>query len=313
MKAQKITVIRTAVGSPPVASLIIDLQSRGVRVVGLDSNPLSAGFFLCDAHYIIPKAKNKNFLKEFLKICDREKPTAVISGPEAEIVILAKNKKLFAKRGILLLVPDYQTAKICADKVATNNFFKKENIPIPQIYSQGKVRFPAIIKPRFGGGSSQVYKVEDKIEFDFYIRKVPRPVIQEFIRGDEYTIDVLADVNSNPLSIVPRLRISTESGISMKGRTVNDLELINYCSQIVKKLKIIGPSCIQCIKNKQGIYFLEINTRFGGGSNLSQKADPSILDNLLRLIKGRPPVKSRGFKDNLTMLRYYSEVYREKL
>ena len=39
------------------------------------------------------------------------------------------------------------------------------------------------------------------------------------------------------------------------------------------------------------------------------KADPSIILNLIKLIRGEQPTQSRGFKEGMVMLRYYSEVY----
>jgi carbamoyl-phosphate synthase large subunit len=60
------------------------------------------------------------------------------------------------------------------------------------------------------------------------------------------------------------------------------------------------------------VKFIEINTRFGGGSILSIKADPTILINLIKLIKGEKTDPSVNFKEALTMMRYYSEIFVNK-
>lgn len=313
MKDSKITIIRTAAGCFSAVGLIKELKRKGARVIGTDCNLLSPGFYFCDKRYVIPKGNNPNFLKEVLKICDVEKPDVIISGPEEEILKLSKNKKLFEKKNILVLVPDYKNVKICVDKLATFDFFKKEKVPTPKIYNKDDIKFPAIIKPRFGRGSRQIFKIENKSELDFYIKKIQDPILQEFVDGVEYTIDIFSDLKGESLSIVPRKRIQVESGISMIGKTIYDKKIIDFCEKIVKKLKLIGPSCIQCIKNKQGIKFIEINPRFGGGSILSIKADSTIISNLIKIIKKKKPIKSKGFKKGLTMLRYYAEVYTKKL
>jgi carbamoyl-phosphate synthase large subunit len=313
MKNFKITVIRTAVGCPSSIGLIKELKKRGVRVVGTDCDSRAVGFSFCDKSYTVPKGSDSKFIPEFFKICEIEKPKAIISGPEEEILTLSKNKNLFEKKNILVLVPDYKTAKICADKVATYEFFKKEDIPTPQIYARSYSKFPSIIKPRFGRGGTNIFKIENKFELKFYLRKIKNPILQEFIDGIEYTVDIFSDLEGKPLSIVPRERIQVESGISMKGKTIYDKEIIDFCRKIVEKLRLIGPSCIQCIKDNKGPKFTEINSRFGGGSILSIKADPTIILNLIRIIKGQKPIKSKGFKKGLTMLRYYSEIYTENL
>ena len=303
------SVLRSAVGCLSAISLIGELRNRDVRVVGVDCNPLSAGFSFCDKHYVVPRGDEAGFLEEILKICDIEKPNAILPGPEEEIIVLSKNSELFRDRGISVLCPDYETVRICYDKLATHEVLRSYGISTPKIYTEDNVTFPCIIKPRSGRGATGIFKAENKHELGFYIKKAKQPIIQEFIDGVEYSIDVLADLEAKPLSIVPRIRLQVESGISVKSQTVYDEEIINYCDNITRKLKLKGPSCIQCIKNDRKVVFTDINPRFGGGSILAVKADPSIVDNLIRIIQGNITVVSHQFTRKLTMLRYYSEVF----
>lgn len=312
MGNSQLTIIRTAAGSPPAVGMIKELKKRKVRVIGLDCEPLSAGFGFCDKSYVIPRGNDQKFIKNILEICDIEKPRAIISGPEEELLPLAKNKIFFQEKGVIILTSDYETVKICADKIATYEFFKKINIPSPEIFaSERSIKYPLILKPRFGRGGAQVFKINNNNELRFFIKKVDAPILQEFAAGQEYTVDIFSDLAGRPLSIVPRTRIQVESGISMKGRTVYDQEIMDLSKKIAQELKLIGPACVQCIKTKKGIKFIEINTRFGGGSILSLKADPTIIINLIKIIKGEKPISSKGFKRGLTMLRYYGEVYND--
>jgi carbamoyl-phosphate synthase large subunit len=309
MSESQITVIRSAAGCLSAAALINALKSRGVRVIGLDCNPLSAGFYLCDKSYVVPRGDAPEFLEEMLKICEAESPNAIISGPEEEILVLSKNKGLFSEKGILVLCPDYDAVRICADKLETCKMLRSYGIPTPDVYKNDNTRFPCIVKPRFGRGGTGVFRAENRRQLEFYIQEVKQPVIQEFIDGVEYTVDIFADLEGNPLSIVPRARLQVESGISVKAKTVYDEEIISHCDRIARKLKLIGPSCIQCIKNDRKLVFTEINPRFGGGSALSLKADKSIVANLIKMVQGETPVPGYGFEQGLTMLRYYREVF----
>jgi len=304
-----ITVIRTAVGSPPAMSLVNELKGMNIRVIGTDCNPLSSGLHLCDKGYITPRGDDTAFIDKMLEICKSESADAIISGPEEELLTLSKNKQLFEDVDVLVLCPDYKTVKICADKKLTDETFESLDIPKPKIYEMKEIRYPCILKPKFGRGGKMVYKINNQKELDFYINKVEDPIVQEFVGGMEYTIDTFADKDGNPLSIIPRIRLQIDSGISIKGRTVYDEEMIGYCEKIVKNLKLAGPACVQCIKNKEGIKFIEVNPRFGGGSILSIKADPTIMENLIKIIKNKTPSKSKGFEEGLIMLRYYSEVF----
>lgn len=306
---EKVRIVRSAVGSMPSMGLIKELMDSNVEIIGIDSDPLSYGLYALNKSYLVPKGDNPNFINRIMNIINLENPHAILSGPEEEILTLSANKKQIEAKGTIVLCPDHKYVKICSDKIESYYAFKKIGIPVPKIYDMNSVKFPCIIKPRSGRGSSGVYKVTNEYEFNFYMGKVDDPIIQEYVEGEEYTIDVLADKKGNCLSVVPRLRLNTESGISVKGKTVYDQVIINYAKKLAKKLKLFGPTCIQCIKNEDELKFIEINTRFGGGAVLSLKADPMLVPNLIRIIKGEKPRPSKRFKEGLIMLRNYSEIY----
>jgi carbamoyl-phosphate synthase large subunit len=310
---KQIRVVRTAAGSTVSWGLIDELRMMGVEVIGADAQELSYAFHLLDKSYVIPMGDDPDFIVEILKIIDEENPDAIITGPESELLALSKNKDEIEKRGTLLLCPDYKYVEICADKRRTNQVFKEMGIPIPEIFHDFRsVRYPCIIKPRFGRGSKGIHVARSEKELRFHLDSFESHVVQQYVEGEEFTVDVLADKEGNALSVVPRLRIETDSGVSVKGVTVNDREIIDYCRRIAKELKLFGPSCIQCIRGTDGVKFIEINTRFGGGSILSIKADPTILINLIKLIKGEKTDPSVNFKEALTMMRYYSEIFVNK-
>lgn len=309
MVNEKIKIIRSAVGSMPSWGLIEELQKAGVEISGVDSNPLSFALYLLKRNYVVPRGDDPNFIREILNIIDKEHPDAILSGPEEELLTLSKNKRRIEEKGTLLLCPDYEYVEICADKKKTNEVFERIRVPTPEIFNHDSAKFPCIIKPRFGRGSSDIYIAKNEEDLRFYLKKIEEPVIQEFVRGEEYTVDILAGKDGNALSVIPRLRLHTESGISVKGKTVYDKEIIDYCKKIAKELKLFGPSCIQCIRSKERVKFIEVNTRFGGGSILSIKADPTIIPNLIKMIRGEKSEPSREFKEGLVMLRYYSEVF----
>ena len=301
-------IIITAVGSMPQVSLIKDFQAQGAKVIGIDCNPLSVGFNFCDKHYIIPKAINKEFLLKLYDICSKEKADSIIVSPDEELIKIGSHRAYFEVAcKAHLLIPSYNTIRICNDKWFTYNFFEDNNIPTPLTRLYEGFTCPSIIKPRQGRGSSGIFKVNNCEEGHFYQKRMDNIIIQEFIEGKEYTIDILSDWNSKPISIVIRERIEVESGISTKGRIVYDKEITKYVKRIVKRLGLVGMSCIQCIRGKKGLKFIEINLRFGGGSVLSRRADPTIIPNYLRLIEGKRLLKPKKPKQ-LTFLRYYSEV-----
>jgi carbamoyl-phosphate synthase large subunit len=312
MSPKKFVILRGSVGSPSSGALINEFKNSNFRVVGYDANPFSVGFYLCDNSYVVPQGKDPEFLESILKICDSENPDILCPNTESELLVLSRNKEKLRRKNVLPYFPEYDSVLICADKVETEKKFKEMNIPFAESFPDGEIVYPCILKPRRGKGSQNVFKVNSHKELEFYKNQVTECLIQEYLEGTEYSIDVYSDLDGNPFSIVPRERVSTESGISVKGTTVLDKEIIEYCEKIAKSLKLIGPSCIQCIKNKNNIKFIEVNTRFGGGSILSIKANPTIIPNIQRIIEGDSAIPDNTFKEGLTMLRYYKEIFIEK-
>jgi len=308
--SEQIKIIRSAIGSMPSWGIINELLHHGVEVIGIDSDPKSFGLYKLKKKYVVPCGDHPDFIDFIKGIVKNDACNAILSGPEEETISLSRNRSFFEEMDCTLLMPEYDDAIICADKTETRLFFNKNGIPTPVTFTDPEsIIYPCLIKPRFGRGGTDVFRINSKNEFQFYYDKVKNPIIQELIQGEEYSVDILADRSGNALSIVPRLRIGIDSGISVKGVTVFDHEIITYCEQIVKKLRLFGPSCIQCIKNPEGIFFFDINARFGGGSILSIKADPTIIPNLIKLIKDEEPTPSVRFTEGLMMLRYYSEVF----
>jgi len=293
MEGRVLKIIRSAIGCMASWGFIEELQKLGVEVIGVDADFWSYAFNLLDKYYVIPEATNGRFIKSLFGIAKYENVDAIISGPEEELLVLSKWRKSFEDEGIMILCPSYESIMTCYDKLKMNKFLRKIFIPIPRLGS-GDLYTRTITKPRFGRGGKG---------------NIEHSIIQEYIDGIEYSVDVLADKEGNTLNIVPRIREKVVNGKSVVSKTTYDKDIIDYTKKIVKRLKLFGPSCIQCIKNDSGVYFIDINPRFGGGSILSIKADPTILPNLIRLIKGEKPIPNNTFKEGLTMLRYYKEVY----
>lgn len=313
------TILRTGVGSSPSISTIKTLQNLGVRVIGVDCAPLSIGFYFADVAYCIPKADTPSYIPTLLKICKKEKVNALLPAVDEELVVLANHKDEFEKVGTFVVVPTKEVVDTCFDKLQTYKFFVQNNIPTPITFESlrkinlSKITYPKIIKPRFGRGQYDVYKINNQKELEFFREYVNQPLLQDYLEGQEYTIDLLSDFNGKVLCAVPRKRLGVESGISIKGITVYKKEIIEHCIGLVKKLGLTGPANIQCFIDKNNkLFFTEINPRLAGGVALSVAANSNILLNLVRLLKGEKTTEFFRFEEDLLMLRYWAEKFIKK-
>jgi carbamoyl-phosphate synthase large subunit len=132
-------------------------------------------------------------------------------------------------------------------------------------------------------------------------------LIQEYLPGEEYSIDVLSDLQGNPLVAVPRVRLATKEGISVKGKVVHDQYIQDVCLELARFLNLKGPTCMQMKRAADGqVKFLEVNPRIGGGTIFTTLAGVNFAALLLELVAGRP-VEIPPFRE-VTVLRYYEEI-----
>jgi carbamoyl-phosphate synthase large subunit len=228
---------------------------------------------------------------------------------------------MFEEIGVKLLVSSKELNEIAHDKTKTYKFFSDNNISTPKVYSDDEIsqkqyQFPLLIKPLDGSSSKGVTKINNVKELEFFQDYIPNAMIQEYIQGQEYTVDVMIDFEGNIKTIVPRLRLETRAGEVSKGVTKKDSEVIQAVEYVVKSLPgPIGCITLQCFKKENGeITFIEINPRFGGGIPLSIEAGANFPLWTIQMCSGEIfREMDFNWRENLTMLRYDEAVFTESI
>lgn len=289
------------------------------KVIGVDTGELAPAKHFVDSFYKIPKWDDKEYVNTLLNICKKENVDMLIPLYEKEFILLCENREKFNKIGTILILSDKKLIEIFNDKWESYRFFIENGIDTPMTYKKQGVKdfnFPLIIKPINGAGSQNVFKVDNKKELSFFIDYIENPIIQEYIKGTEYTIDVLCDLKGNVISIVPRERIEVRAGEVSKGRTVKNKDIIEKTLKLCNKLKIdentkpIGPLTIQCIVDlDNNIKFIEVNTRFGGGVPLTFEAGVPYAKYLGKMVQGYNVRPIIGEFKEMIMLRYDEAIY----
>jgi len=227
-------ILLTSIGKR--VQLIKYLKKHG-NIIGADAGELVSAAYFVDKFYKIPKCTDINYINSLLDICQKEKIDLLIPLYEKEFSKLCNNREKFEKMGTALLLSHKNLINICNNKWNTYKFFMQNDINTPISYTKdtienilknnpGKLEFPLILKPLDGMGSVGVFKVNNKTQLEFFKDYIKEPIIQEFVKGTEYTIDVLCDLKGKIISIVPRERIEVRSGEVSKSRTVNNKNII---------------------------------------------------------------------------------------
>lgn len=263
-----------------------------VFVCGTDSSNTAPASVFCDAFYTVPRINESAYIPELLRICEKEKIDILIPTIDTDLLILSENSRAFDIVGTKVLVSDYEIVKKCRDKRKTGAIFGQAGLNNPASVDdieQYHLGFPAFIKPLNGSSSIDAYRVDSEQELcDFAIR-MPNYIIQPFIDGEEYTIDILCDFFGNPIYITPRKRIAVRSGEVLKTEIDLNPIMIEEAKRLVSVMKPCGPITVQLIKEKiTGVnWYIEINPRFGGGAPLSMKAGANSAQALVYLLNGQ--------------------------
>jgi carbamoyl-phosphate synthase large subunit len=83
--------------------------------------------------------------------------------------------------------------------------------------------------------------------------------------GDEFSIDLMCDLDGRCLNAIPRTMIESRGGESIKGTVIHDEELIDLGRRVGEALGVRGPCTVQAFRDPEiGLGITDVNTRFGG-------------------------------------------------
>lgn len=301
---------------PLVQSFRHALRALGVpgRVIVTDINPLSPAVHVADRAYRVPLATASDYLSELLAICEAERVRLVVPTIDDELPLFGDAREQFQELGALVACSPASTATVCNDKHATCRELREAGVAAARSYLPADLPsnppLPLFIKPRIGRGAVSAFPVRSAEELRFFLGYVADPVVQEYLEGPEFTIDVLCDFNGRPLSIVPRERVVIRAGVIDRGRTVNDRRLIELAEAACDALTFAGPLNIQCRMRGGDPVIFEINPRFSGGIPLTIQAGADFPQMLLKLAMGRAVAPAiGGFRDGLWMTSFESSFF----
>jgi len=299
---------------------LVQAFQRAVRAAGggsvivTDINPLSPTVYVADRSYGVPMSNDRTYLDAIADICRTESIALVVPTIDDELTLFAENTARFADLGIRVAVSPPTTTVVCNDKYSACRVLNEWGISAAETYLPAELpadpAFPLFIKPRYGRGGAAAFPVCDSHELEFFLTYVPDPVVQTYLAGPEFTIDVLCDFNGEPLSIVPCERVVVRAGVVDRRRTVRHPKLIELGLACARALRFVGAINIQCRMVDDRPVIFEINPRFSGGIPLTIAAGADFPRLLIDVVRGRRVAPAIGrFQEHLWMSSYEMSVF----
>jgi|2_EtaG_2_1085320.scaffolds.fasta_scaffold25156_3 carbamoyl-phosphate synthase large subunit len=294
-------ILITYAGGHAGQSIIKSLQSlENVSIFGIDIDPNTPSFKWIDHGIVCPKSKTPEYESLIKKILEENKIDLVLPTGEEDQSFLSSLKSIYPNT--VFYMSDTEVIDTCQNKWSfylkcKNKFdLPKTSLVIPDL--------PYFEKPIYGRGSIGTRLVEceqDRNTCD------PKLIYQEVLPGEEWTVDVLSDLDCKVLNVTPRKRLLIKSGISVQGKIELNPELISISTRLVKFLNIKGPSCVQFKKDHNGKFkIIEVNTRFGGGIIFTMLAGINQPKMIIKDIRKEENLQTKA--KEVIVARYYMET-----
>ncbi|WP_445957087.1 ATP-grasp domain-containing protein [Yeosuana sp.] len=293
------------------------------NVIAVDQDLLAPALVDADIAVQVPDIYDASYISKLLEITKTYSVTAIISLNDLELPLLSKNKSIFEKEGVKVIISDENAIDIGFDKLKTFNFIKKLGLNTPKTFTSldsalkairdGELEFPLVLKPRWGSASIGIEFPEsfEELELSYKLQKMKIEktilgevskhdiehsiLIQEKLNGNEYGLDVVNDLEGNYFGTFAREKLSMRSGETDKAISVINKNIEKLGEKLARALKHIGSMDCDAFLVNGTLYLLELNPRFGGGYPFSHEAGVNLAAIYIEWLNG---------EENKNLLKY---------
>ena len=185
-KKDKFKIMITYVGGIAGQSVIKMIKKSKykdrIEIIGTDSDKYAAGFEWIDKPYLVSKVPD--CLYQYDEIIKKEKPDLILPTGEEDLVHLSKYENAY--------MCDEKLIELCQDKYDFYKHYKTfYGFQMPQTeLSWEDLSLPMVQKPVIGRGS-RGFELLENAGHIAAVENRPMTLYQEYLPGQEWTIDVL--------------------------------------------------------------------------------------------------------------------------
>ena len=313
---QPLRVLVTGAGGPAAIAAMKSLRAdHSVELLAADMDPWAAGLYLVPpaARTLIPAGAAPGFTASLLARCIALGVDIVLPTVDAELRPLAHARDEFTAAGIDLLLAPAAALEVILDKLLlAQHCTGIVRVPRTELFGPAvdpaSWTYPVIVKPRTGSGSRGILEVGSATELAAMERSSAL-IVQDFLPGEEYSVDVLAGRGGQVIASVPRIRARVDSGVSVGGRTVHDPEIEEFGRAVARATGLTYVANVQCRRDQAGCpALLEVNPRVPGTLGLTIASGVDMPRLALDALLGRPVQARMDFRE-LAVVRFLDERF----
>lgn len=290
------------------------LHGKGGKVYAANSDRYSSALSVADEGFIVPSLYDDTYIDVLVNLCQKHQISAIIPLFDLELPVLAQAKPKLEENGIQVVVSSVDVIQICNDKWLTNQFLEQNKLSSPKTYQHidhlnsaidhEEIRFPIIIKPRWGMGSIGLNHADDFSELSVLYSRTIKDIqntyllhesfdklefavlFQEKLVGVEFGLDIINDLQGEYVTTLVKQKITMRSGETDCAVTVQNDILKKLGEKIGKALKHVANLDVDVIMTEEGPFVLELNPRIGGGYPFSHLAGANLPQAIVTWLEG---------------------------
>ncbi|MDH3269880.1 MAG: ATP-grasp domain-containing protein [Gemmatimonadota bacterium] len=312
----RLRVLVTGAGGAAAISVLRSLTHEGHLLFAGDVDPHAAGLYLVghEQRVLLPRGDDPDFAKHMAELCRSMRIEVLIPTVDSELIPLAEIAEHMQRHGTRLVLADLDTLRLCLDKLALARACE-DIIPAPRsaaldpAFDSDDWTFPFIVKPRSGSGGRGVRLVRSERDLA-EIHRDGSHLVQEYLPGEEYSVDVFADQDGQVRATVPRVRLKVDSGVAVAARTVHDPELEAMARAVAQRIGLRFVANIQFRRDERGrLGLLEVNPRFPGTMPLTVRAGVDMPHMALLAVSGWTAWPTDLDFAEVAVVRHWEEVF----
>ncbi len=308
-------ILLTGAGGPSAISVWKSLDGAHELHMA-DMDPCASGLYLVppERRLLLPRGDAPGFPAHVLEVCRERAIELVISTVDAELIPLARTHADFAARGVQLPLAPVPCLELCRDKHALLTALAPAvAVPATRLLTAEVARapgpLPQFVKPRLGAGSRGAMVVDSATQ----LAVLPQDgsiLLQEWLPGEEYSVDVYVRSGGQVIAAVPRERMKTDSGIAVAARTRDLPDVIDAAVAAASAAGVRYVANVQLRRARDGrCKLLEINPRFPGTLPLTAAAGVDLPKLLVADVNGEPLPEGRLPFKEIMVVRYWAEHF----
>ncbi|CAM4274915.1 ATP-grasp domain-containing protein [Paenibacillus tarimensis] len=249
------------------------LINENSRLFGADTDANCLGQHFVDCFWHCPPLRDIS-INLLISFCKANNITVIFPSRDGELAYFAEFRSQLLDQGIHVMISEPAAIELCMDKLLFFKTLSEHGYPVISTSERFDIATERyVVKERFGAGALNAGVNLSRGDAESLLNKLCSPIVQPFVSGTEYSIDLYVNVQGKVQGIVARERRHVVKGESQITSTVRVPDIERLCTSIAERYFFRGHVLLQIIIDQEGNpHIVECNARFGGASTLSLAA-----------------------------------------